>query len=71
LCNGRDTRSKHCTQAQPMTAVLTVQLVQLNGRKEMEDLFEGHFTFAWAVLSLTPAHLMASICGDDTRVSER
>jgi hypothetical protein len=40
--------------------------------KELNILFgEGHFAFPLAVLSLTPAHLMASISGDDTRVSER
>ena len=47
LCNQRDTRSKHCTYAQPMTWVLTVQLVQLNQGKELDVLFGyGRFTFA-------------------------
>jgi hypothetical protein len=51
LCNQRDTRSKHCTQAQPMTWVLTVQLVRLNQGKELDISFaDGHFKFPLAVL---------------------
>jgi len=73
LSNQRDSHSRHCTHAQLRTWVAyylaCTSLIREEGLNFPID--EGAFTEISFGASLTPAHLMASISGDDIRVSER